>query len=164
MKKLDNNGHLSGVTLRRLASGEALSEQERLAASQHLCSCDQCLLRYTELLTEETMPPLPERKKETWLWRVRVRIVQLMTSRYATAAAAMAIAVTLWAGGCFHDVVSVTREVSQAQTPAAVTEFLHGWSEKVDQFCKDIWNTVPRQQDHGEKQTTVQTMQGGFGA
>ena len=39
MKKLEKNGHLTGETLRRLASGEALSEQERLAASQHLCSC-----------------------------------------------------------------------------------------------------------------------------
>lgn len=94
------DGHLSGEALEALAGNEdRFSELERLEIAEHLAFCDDCLQRYT-LALEDGALLTPERSCRKALWsRIRGRAIRLITSRYATAAAAVTLALTvLWGG------------------------------------------------------------------
>lgn len=94
------DGHLSGEALEALAKNEdRFDELERLEIAEHLAFCDYCLQRYTMALEDGALL-VPERSCRKALWaRVRGRALRLATSRYATAAAAVALALTvLWGG------------------------------------------------------------------
>ena len=45
------DGHLTDEALAALIRGAALVELDRLELAEHLAYCDQCLQRYTELLS-----------------------------------------------------------------------------------------------------------------
>lgn len=92
------DGHLSDGALEALARNEdRFDELERLEIAEHLAFCDYCLQRYT-LALEDGALLVPERSCQKALWsRIRSRAVRLVTSRYATAAAAVTLALTaLW--------------------------------------------------------------------
>lgn len=92
------DGHLSGGALEALARNEArFSELERLEIAEHLAFCDACLQRYT-LALEDGALLVPERSCQgTLRARIQGRALRLAASRYATAAAAVALSLTvLW--------------------------------------------------------------------
>ena len=94
------DGHLSDGALEALAKNEdRFTELERLEIAEHLAFCDECLQRYT-LALEDGALLVPERSCQRALWaRIRSRALRMVTSRYATAAAAVALALTvLWGG------------------------------------------------------------------
>lgn len=94
------NGHLSDDGILSIIN-EKLNDLERLEASEHLSFCDDCLVRYTNMLdnaelytpVEPILPPLKA--------RMRQKLIKVVFSKYATAAAAVAIAVTLTVSGVF---------------------------------------------------------------
>lgn len=95
MEIFREDGHLTDEALAALAQGAALEELARLELAEHLAFCDRCLQRYTELLAAEPLLT-PERSCRESLWaRVRTRTLRLVTNRYATAAAAVALALTV---------------------------------------------------------------------
>ena len=59
MKLFREDGHLTDEGLRALIAGE-LDEMGRLETAEHLDFCDQCVERYSELLTEEVELTPPE--------------------------------------------------------------------------------------------------------
>ena len=94
------DGHLSSRALEALArNGDCFSELERLEIAEHLAFCDDCLQRYT-LALEDGALLVPERSCQKALWaRIRSRALRLAVSRYATAVAAVTLALTvLWGG------------------------------------------------------------------
>lgn len=95
-----DDGHLSDGALAALAGSEdRFDDLERLEIAEHLAFCDDCLHRYT-LLLEGAALLVPERSCQKALWtRIRSRAVRMVTSRYATAAAAVALALTMLWGG-----------------------------------------------------------------
>lgn len=95
-----DDGHLSGEALAALARNEDVFDQlERLEMAEHLSFCDDCLRRYT-LALEEGPLLVPERSCQRSLWtRIRSRSLRLTAGRYATAAAAVALALTMLWGG-----------------------------------------------------------------
>lgn len=110
------DGHLSGGALTALAKNEdRFDELERLEIAEHLAFCDFCLQRYT-LALEEAPLLAPERSCQRGLWtRVRLRALRLVTSRYATAAAAVTLALTVLWGG---ERVEFTRPVLPEDRPS----------------------------------------------
>ena len=94
------DGHLTDAALTALVRGDCLEELDRLELAEHLAYCDQCLQRYTELLSEGPMLTPARSCRESLRRRIRQRAVQLGVSRYATAAAAVTLALTLlWGSG-----------------------------------------------------------------
>ena len=86
------DGHLTDEALAALVRSEPLDELVRLELAEHLAYCDDCLQRYTDLLAEDALLS-PARSCRESLWvRLRMRTLRLVTSRYATAAAAVALA------------------------------------------------------------------------
>lgn len=110
------DGHLSGEALEALAKNEnRFSELERLEIAEHLAFCDDCLQRYT-LALEDGALLAPEHSCQKALWaRIRSRAVRLVTSRYATAAAAVTLALTVLWGG---ERVEFTRPVLPEDRPS----------------------------------------------
>lgn len=94
MELFDRTGHLTKAALTALMDG-SLPELSRLEAAEHLAYCDPCLQRYTNLLGGANLLT-PERSCRESLWRfIRQRTLHILTSRYATAVAGVALMITL---------------------------------------------------------------------
>lgn len=130
MEVFDKRGHLTAQALRALVRNDPLEELERLEIAEHLAFCDQCLQRYTELLTDDALLTPSPLCREGLYRRIRRRVVRLVTSRYATAAAAVALALTvLWSGA---DLGGRTQERPRPleQAGTALTEWAADWPQR----------------------------------
>ena len=122
----DPTGHLTDHALTALASGEDLPELTRLELAEHLAYCDLCLQRYSDVLTAEVLLPPPVSCEKPLLRRIRIRTLSILTSRYATAAAAVALALTLlWS------------DVSLPVKPDSEPSFVPSFSETVSRWKED---------------------------
>lgn len=94
------DGHLTDEALSALIRQADQDELSRLETAEHLAFCDLCLQRYTDALSgEELLTPLRSCQESLWR-RIRLRRLHLVTSRYATAAAAVVLALTVvWGSG-----------------------------------------------------------------
>ena len=130
MERFRADGHLTDEALAALVLDREIDPLGRLEMAEHLSFCDTCLQRYTDMLSGvELLTPAQSCERSLWT-RIRLRALRLVTSRYATAAAAVALALTvLWGGG----EVSFTRPDRPEERSAAV-EHLHDWPER--------WNDV----------------------
>lgn len=129
MNLFDRSGHLSDGALRALADGTVLSELERLETAQHLGSCDDCLTQFTALLADDALL-IPEHSCQATIWRrIRQRALRLLTSRYATAAAAIAIVALLSNFNVFTGLVEGSAKLSaHAPEPTAISRQLNEWN------------------------------------
>ena len=93
-------GHLSDEGLQALIDG-TLDEMQRLEAAEHLSFCDECLTRYTALLTGEVLEEPEQDVTLPVMRRLRRRAVKSVWNRYAAAAAAVVITAGLWYSGVF---------------------------------------------------------------
>lgn len=126
MERFRADGHLTDEALAALARDGDLDELGRLEIAEHLSFCDSCLQRYTDLLTGTELLA-PERSCQKALWaRVRTRTLRLVTSRYATAAAAVALALTVLWGG---QEIRFSRPAPPEARPR-LAERLQGWPER----------------------------------
>lgn len=117
-----DDGHLTDEALTVLVQDEIPDELTRLEIAEHLAFCDHCLRRYTALLEDGTALLAPENScRRTLRSRIRFRAIQTVTGRYATAVAAVTLALTaLWGGtgaelvrpGLPEDRPSVSRQLS----------------------------------------------------
>lgn len=94
------NGHLSDEGLNALIAG-TLDEMQRLEAAEHLSFCDECLTRYTALLTGEVLEEPEQDVTLPVMRRLRRKAVKTAWNRYAAAAAAVVITAGLWYSGVF---------------------------------------------------------------
>ena len=93
-------GHLSDEGLQALIDG-TLDEMQRLEAAEHLSFCDECLTRYTALLTGDVLEEPEQDVTLPVMRRLRRRAVKNVWNRYAAAAAAVGITAGLWYSGVF---------------------------------------------------------------
>ena len=127
MELFDPSGHLTDRALLALVRNEELDELARLELAEHLAYCDRCLQRYTALLADAPLL-VPAHSCRESLWRrIRVRTLRLLTSRYATAAAAVALALTVvWGRGRLDFV----RLPIPPEDRPSVSEGLQRWSAR----------------------------------
>ena len=127
MERFRNDGHLTDEALAALIRGEVPDELARLEIAEHLAYCDECLQRYTELLADASLlSPAHSCRESLWV-RVRRRTLRLVTSRYATAAAAVALALTVvWGSGRLDFV----RLPIPPEDRPSVSEGLQRWSAR----------------------------------
>lgn len=151
MELFEQSGHLTDEAL-RLLTADALDELSRLEVSEHLSYCDRCLDRYLALLSDGALE-MPEHTCAVPLAkRIRQGTIHALTSRYATAAAAIAIVIALWSGGGFGALVSLPAKLTAI--PVSVSQSLEQTHVDAQSFFDSIggWMT-------GE--TTHQTNFGG---
>lgn len=126
------DGHLSGEALEALARNEdRFDELERLEIAEHLAFCDYCLQRYT-LALEDGALLVPERSCQKALWaRIRSRALRLAASRYATAAAAVALALTVLWGGAGVELARPVLPEDRPSVSRQMTELTEGLSDSL---------------------------------
>ena len=142
------DGHLTDEALAALVRSEPLDELVRLELAEHLAYCDDCLQRYTDLLAEDALLS-PARSCRESLWvRLRMRTLRLVTSRYATAAAAVALALTvLWGSvGVKLPAAPPLPEVSQRfqSWPERWNDSLRGALSQFNDLFDDLGGGRPR--------------------
>lgn len=129
MELFDPAGHLTGDALLALAHEEVPDELARLEMAEHLAYCDQCLQRYTALLAEAPLLTPAHSCREILWRRVRARTLRLLTCRYATAAAAVALALTvLWGSAA----VPLPKRPSLPEVPQRLQSWPQRWSDSLD--------------------------------
>ena len=129
MELFDPAGHLTDGALLALAHEEVPDELARLEMAEHLAYCDQCLHRYTALLAEAPLLTPAHSCRESLWRRVRARTLRLLTSRYATAAAAVALALTvLWGSAA----VPLPKRPSLPEVPQRLQSWPQPWSDSLD--------------------------------
>ena len=129
MEQFDPAGHLTDGALLALAHEEVPDELARLEMAEHLAYCDQCLHRYTALLAEAPLLTPAHSCRESLWRRVRARTLRLLTSRYATAAAAVALALTvLWGSAA----VPLPKRPSLPEVPQRLQSCPQRWSDSLD--------------------------------
>lgn len=135
MEAFRADGHLTNEMLIVLVQSPELLPEEltRLETAEHLAFCDGCLHRYMELL--ESGPLLvPARSCEKTLWsRIRIRAIRNTVGRYATAAAAVALALTMLWGS---PRMEFTRPVPEKDRPS-VSQQLAGLTGEVNDSLRE---------------------------
>ena len=136
------DGHLTDAALTALVRGDCLEELDRLELAEHLAYCDQCLQRYTELLSEGPMLTPACSCRESLRRRIRQRAVQLGVSRYATAAAAVTLALTLLWGSAGAPLRESAGSAFLQETGNAVAELIQQmpqrWVDSIQGLLNDI--------------------------
>jgi len=99
MNSFRKDGHLTDKALATLIRGETAELLERLEISEHLAYCDHCLQRYTDLLEGVDLSVPQHSCRPSLARRIHRQTVRISLGRYAAAAAAVALALTvLWGG------------------------------------------------------------------
>lgn len=95
------NGHLTDQGLQALINGE-LDELQRLEASEHLAYCACCMDRYLEQLTGDVLLDPPQDLELPVARGIRAKLASQTGRRWATAAVAAVLSLTLWGTGVFQ--------------------------------------------------------------
>lgn len=130
MEHFRDDGHLTDQALAALVRGEALGDLARLEIAEHLAYCDDCLQRYTDLLADDSLlSPAHSCRESLWV-RIRLRTIRLVTSRYATAAAAVALALTvLWGSAAIS---LPQRRPALPEVPQQLQYWPERWSDSLN--------------------------------
>ncbi|MDY5613491.1 hypothetical protein [Dysosmobacter sp.] len=123
------DGHLTDEALAALVTGESLDETARLEMAEHLAFCDLCLQRYTDALTGTELLTPEHSCRESLLRRIRARAARLFLNRYATAAAAVALALTMLWGSAG---VTLPERIPLPEDRPTVSDGLRKWNESLD--------------------------------
>ena len=94
MELFREDGCLSDEGLHALTAGQ-LDELGRLEAAEHLSYCDECMDRYTALLTADVLEEPPRSARGAVMGTIWVRLMQNTWGRAAVAAVAAVLALEL---------------------------------------------------------------------
>lgn len=131
------DGHLTDGALAALIHEETPDPLARLEIAEHLAFCDLCLQRYTGLLADTELLA-PEHSCQRSIWgRIQMRALRLVTSRYATAAAAVGLALTVvWGSG--NTTIPRLPEPPREQRQYVVSEGLRRWGADLDGVMRGL--------------------------
>ena len=110
MELFDQNGCLTEEGLHAVIGGQ-LDELGRLEAAEHLSYCDECMDRYTALLTADVLEEPPRSARGAVMGTIWVRLMQNTWGRAAVAAVAAVLALTLWRSGTVTQILEGTRDL-----------------------------------------------------
>lgn len=147
---------------------DRLDDLGRLEAAEHLTFCDRCLARYTALL-ESIQLSAPMRDLIPQVQALmRLRAFRIMTNRYVSVAAAIALALALWRFGLFGAApAAAPQEKTEPRQNISVSQMLgkalNGASEGLQGVLDSIQDTAlsgwaqlsdNNRQNHGQAATT----------
>lgn len=147
---------------------DRLDELGRLEAAEHLTFCDQCLARYTALL-ESIQLSAPMRDLIPQVQALmRLRTFRIMTNRYVSVAAAIALALALWRFGLFGAApAAAPQEKTEPRQNTSISQMLgkalNGASEGLQGVLDSIQDTAlsgwaqlsdNNRQNHGQAAAT----------
>lgn len=147
MELFKSNGHLTDEGLQALID-EKLNELQSLETAEHLGFCDECLVRYTNLLTDNLLLSPEEPLEKPVAKRIKNKKMHVFFKKASTIAAAAVIATGLWSAGLFSSFFSNKTEPSKTTAPVQSSQTIwgsigHEFSSFFSQF--DTRNAEPTQ-------------------
>ena len=140
MKELfDPKGHLTDDALRYLINGE-LEELNRLEVSEHLSFCDECILRYTQVLTDDCLIAPPEPMVESIMHRIRKRARVIFFNKYVTMGAAASFAIVFWVNGIF----TVNMNTDQDRIIDGISNSAAAFSERTVEITEKFTESITK--------------------
>ena len=95
---------MTDAGFRAMMDGQ-LDELGRLEAAEHLSYCDQCMDRYTALLTADALEKPPRSMQGAVMGTIWARLMQNTYGRAAVAGVAAVLALTLWRSGALQQII-----------------------------------------------------------
>ena len=147
MKLFGEDGHLTDEGLRALIAGE-LDEMGRLETAEHLDFCDQCVERYSELLTEEVELTPPEEAAPSVMERIRKRGRLIFVNRFVRVSVVAALTLILWGG--FERIGLFVPTDQHAENMSEATRYVSGkfsgWNNALDELLSgfNVFLNTPR--------------------
>lgn len=146
MELFNKEGHLTDEGLNAVIDG-TLDEMGRLEAAEHLSFCDDCLVRYSRLLTDDALITPAQPLAPGILSRVRHKAVHIFFNRYMRVAAVAAFAMVLWGTGVFRsflpDPASRAPHPQQLTAPVSaalrVNDFFRSAGDSISEALTHLW-------------------------
>ncbi|HAN44488.1 MAG TPA: hypothetical protein DCP97_03760 [Ruminococcaceae bacterium] len=145
----DAGGHLTDYALKALShSQHELTDLQRLEISEHLSFCDDCLIRYTELLSDDVLIAPPEPIAQTVMQRIKKRARAVFLNRYVSVAVAAGFAVVFWTTGVFSPGKGLSQPYinaadSVAKSTASIAQravnATHGFSDGINSMIDNLF-------------------------
>ena len=104
MELFREDGCMTDAGFRAMMDGQ-LDELGRLEAAEHLSYCDQCMDRYTALLTADALEKPPKSVQGAVMGTIWARLMQNTYGRAAVAGVAAVLALTLWRSGALQQII-----------------------------------------------------------
>ena len=104
MELFREDGCMTDAGFRAMMDGQ-LDELGRLEAAEHLSYCDQCMDRYTALLTADALETPPKSVQGAVMGTIWARLMQNTYGRAAVAGVAAVLALTLWRSGALQQII-----------------------------------------------------------
>lgn len=125
------DGHLTDAALTALVRGDCLEELDRLELAEHLAYCDQCLQRYTELLSEGPMLTPARSCRESLRRRIRQqgRPAWRQPVRHGRGGAVTLALTLLWGSGNLSGRWHSTAPSLLERAGTALTEWTDAWPQ-----------------------------------
>ena len=128
MELFREDGCMTDAGFRAMMDGR-LDELGRLEAAEHLSYCDQCMDRYTALLTADALETPPKSVQGAVMGTIWARLMQNTYGRAAVAGVAAVLALTLWRSGALQQIIQygagrenvLETDQSQLWEPAGMT-------------------------------------------
>lgn len=150
MKLMDETGCLTSEALAALLDG-TLDEPSRLEAAEHLAYCNDCMDRYTLLLSGTALETPPKPIAPTVRQCLWVRAMQSRLGRGAVACAAAVLAFGMWSG-CRSLSFAPGSDAAAQQKPAvtappsqqfwADARHPRNPNDQAVQAAEKVWNTL----------------------
>ncbi len=156
MELFTDSGHLTDMAL-QAAIAETLDEMGRLEVAEHLSFCDACLVRYTDMLTDETLiaPAAPLRPRIVTRWKKK--IIAFALSRYGTVAAAVAIGMAMWSTGIFSNAIEITQPTKPTGAAAGIAQQVNGFFGNMADNINGVFGAITfAGENSGNQQTTLE--------
>jgi hypothetical protein len=136
MKELfDEAGHLTDYAFNCLINDE-LDELTRLEISEHMSFCDDCLLRYMNILDSQQLIEPPELLEKSIMSKLKARTIRVLMNQYTQMAIAASFALVFWVSGVFnpmnYDVKAIT------SVSSGLTETTSEFEENISQGLNKI--------------------------
>lgn len=152
MELFHESGCLTDEGLHAVIDG-TLDEMQRLEAAEHLSFCDDCLVRYTDLLTDDVLVAPKETLVPSVMKRVKNKAVQIFFNRYTRVAAAVALAMLLWSIGTFDYFVPSGKEMKsgipeQPTAPISTSRQIKDFFESAHQKIYDSVQQIFSQEEN----------------
>lgn len=125
MELFKNDGHLSDEGIQSLIDGQ-LDELQSLEAAEHLGFCDDCLIRYTDLLTDDVLLSPQESLEQPVTKRIKNKKMHLFFRKTSTIAAAALIATGIWSVGLFSSFFTSKTSPAEITPPTQNTQKAFG--------------------------------------
>lgn len=138
--------HINDALLVRLIAHTA-TEEERLLCAEHLSTCDRCLKKYTDLLTDEYCMTPQMSVAERVRAELRRRAMNGFFLRLGTAAAAIILAMALWMTDVFTFIVPKADEpilsAPVQEQRVSISDRLNGFFNGLSDSLSELTLTYP---------------------